>query len=76
MHYQIKKFLGGLLITSLFAFNIPDADARGRVKFRSSGVHHGKNHSDSVMSRDELRACQAYEKQLNAKHAEVEILAG
>lgn len=76
MDNKIKKIFLGLFIASNLLVDIIDAEARGRVRLRSSGVHHGANNSGVVMTRNELRACQAYEKRLNAKLTEVERLAG
>lgn len=74
MRYQIKILCLGLFIASNLALHITDSEARGRVRLRGSGLHHGANHSGPVMSRNELRTCQTYEKSLNAKLAEIQRL--
>ena len=59
-------FLSFLLVAFL-ALHIPDADARGRVRFRGSGLRHGTQHSGPVLSLEQLRMCVAQQNRLNSE---------
>jgi hypothetical protein len=66
----IRKLLAPLLLSSLsFA---PTAQARGRVRIRSTGLTRGMTNAGPVMSREELRSCLQRESALNLRSDEID----
>lgn len=69
MNTHTKWLLLSSTLVAFLALHIPDADARGGVRFRGSGLRHGTQHSGPVLSREQLRSCVAQQNRLNSESA-------
>ena len=74
MHTHTKSLLLSLTLVAFLNLHIPDADARGRVRFSGSGLRHGAQHSGPVLSREQLRSCVAQQNRLNGESAGLDQL--
>jgi hypothetical protein len=67
MKTKLSKVVVGLAVLGILGLHVPDADARGRVRFKGTGLARGAHHSGPVLSREQLRGCVAQQKNLNAE---------
>lgn len=56
-----------LVVAVISSITTETASARGRVRFRRSGLRSGQQHAGPVLSQEELRACVQRESSLNQR---------
>lgn len=67
MKNQLIKTVVSVAVLGILGLHIPDAEARGRIRFGGAGLARGAHHSGPVLSREHLRICVAQQNNLNAE---------
>ncbi|MCI0400104.1 MAG: hypothetical protein L0Z68_02215 [Gammaproteobacteria bacterium] len=72
MKRHLSTLLALLVVGGILGLHLPEAEARGRIRFHGTGLARGAHHSGPVLSREQLRVRVAQQNRVNVDGANLD----